>query len=150
MVNEAGIAFNGVRINCGGPAYTDPNGNQWSADNSGNHTQTTASIGNTNMPSVYQKESWSTSTLQYQLSVPNGSFTVKLHFAEIYLTQRGQRVVNIVINGNTVASGFDILAQTSPNTALDETYPVSVTNGQVTVQIVPVTGTAKLSGIEVY
>ena len=149
-VTQAGTGFSAIRVNCGGGAMTDSNGLAWAADSQRNMAMTSAAVGNTGLPALYQKESWSTSTLQYQYAVPNGSFTVKLHFAEFYLTQRGQRVFNIVINGNTVYSNFDILAFTNPNTAYDVTFPVSVSNGQVTVQLVPVTGPAKLSGLEIY
>lgn len=149
-VSQAGTGFSPIRVNCGGPAMTDSNGNAWSADSARNTATTMAPIANTNMPALYQKESWSTGTLKYQFSVPNGAVTVKLRFAEIYLTQRGQRLFNIVINGVTVEANVDILVQAQPNTAFDATYPVNVTNGQVTVQIVPLTGAAKLSGLEIY
>ena len=150
-VSQAGVVFAGVRVNCGGPSMTDSAGNLWQADAGRNYSVTMASIANTTTPALYQKEAFAAgSGLSYQLSVPNGAFTVKLHFAEIYLTSPGQRVVNIIINGITVMGSFDILQQTSANTAYDLTFPTSVTNGQVTIQIVPVVGTASLSGIEIY
>jgi hypothetical protein len=46
-------------------------------------------------------------------------------------------------------ANFDILAYTSPNTAYDVSIPVSVTNGQIVIQLVPVTGAAKVNGIEI-
>jgi len=102
------------------------------------------------MPALYQTEAWSTGTLQYQFAVPNGSFTVKLRFAEFYMTQRGQRTFNIVINGVTYYSSFDILAAVAPNTADDVSIPVVVGNGQITIQLVPVTGPAKINAIEIF
>ena len=149
-VTEAGEGFTPIRVNCGGPAVTDSAGNHWAADNLFNHTTTTAGIANTTTPALYQTESWTTGTLHYQFSVPNGSFTVRLHFAEIYLTQRGERVFNIVINGTTLLSGFDILAFAAPNTAHDVSFPVNVTTGQITIQLVPVAGPPKLSAIEIF
>jgi YVTN family beta-propeller protein len=148
-VTETPVSFSSIFVNCGGPAYTDPSNNVWLADNSGNIASTTNPIGNTGVPMIYQSEKWSTGTLQYQYAVPNGSYNVTLKFAEFYLTQRGQRVVNLVINGVTVQSGFDILANTSVNTAYDLTFPVSVNAGQITVQLVPEVGTAKLNGLEI-
>jgi YVTN family beta-propeller protein len=148
-VTEAGMGFQPIRVNCGGPAITDALGS-WSGDNLANHSETAAAIGNTSVPELYTKERWSTGTLQYTFSVPNGSRTVKLHFAEIYLTTRGQRVFNILINGVTVQSNFDILAVTSPNTAYDLSFPVSVTTGQLSVALVPVMGSPKLSALEVF
>jgi hypothetical protein len=57
--------------------------------------------------------------------------------------------MNIVINGATVQSSFDILANTSVNTAYDLTFPVVVTGGQITIQLVPVLGPAKLDALEI-
>jgi hypothetical protein len=73
-----------------------------------------------------------------------------LKFAEIYLTLRGRRVFDIAINGATVYGSFDILALTSPHTALDQVFPVNVTDGQITIVLSPVTGSPKLNGIEIY
>lgn len=149
-VTEAGVGFSAIRVNCGGPAITDPSGNLWSADDGNNRSITGAPIAGTDFPALYQTESWSTGTLRYQFAVPNGTFTVKLRFAEIYLTQAGSRKFDILINGTPVYPGLDILAHTGPNTAYDQTFGVTVTGGQLAIQLVPIVGTPKLSGIEVY
>jgi hypothetical protein len=148
-VTEAGDSFSPIFINCGGPSYTDPNNNVWIPDNAGNISSTTNTIANTATPTLYQSDTWSTGTLQYQYAVPDGNYNVTLKFAEFYLLQAGQRQVNIVINGTTVQSAFDILAYTTPNTAYDLTFPVTVSTGQITVQLVPVLGTAKLNALEI-
>ena len=148
-ITQSGLGFTPIRVNCGGPAFTDASGNAWSDDQQRNRSITMAPIANTPNPAIYQKESWSTGTLQYQFTVPNGSFTVKLHFSEFYLCQSGQRVFDIVINGQVVHPRFDILSQTGPNAANVQTFSVSVTSGQLTIQLVPVTGSPKLAGIEI-
>jgi YVTN family beta-propeller protein len=149
-VTQSGASFSPIRVRCGGPQYTDPSGNVWSPDNAVNYNVTNAAIGNTTTPALYQTEAWSKTTLQYQYTVPNGSFTVKLHFAEFYLTNPGARTFNIVINGTTYYSSFDILGQVGPNTADDLSIPVVVSNGQVTIQLVPVNGPVKVNAIEVF
>jgi len=149
-VTQSGASFSPIRVRCGGPQYTDGNGNVWSPDNALNYNVTNAAIGNTTTPALYQTEAWSKTTLQYQYNVPNGSFTVKLRFAEFYLTNPGQRTFNIVINGTTYYSSFDILAQVGPNTADDLSIPVVVNNGQITIQLVPVNGPAKVNAIEIF
>ena len=148
-VTEGGDSFSPIFINCGGPSYTDPNNNVWIPDNAGNISSTTNTIANTTTPTLYQSDTWSTGTLQYQYSVPNGNYNVTLKFAEFYVLQAGQRQVNIVINGTTVQSAFDILAYTTPNTAYDLTFPVTVSTGQITIQLVPVVGTAKLNALAI-
>src|SRR5438552_16549003 len=119
-------------------------------DNAQNRNVTTAAISGTSMPALYQMEAWSNSTLQYQFAMPNGPFTVKLHFAEFYWTRPGQRTFKIVINGTTHFSNFDILAVAPPNTAYDVSIPVMVNNGQITIQLVPVIGPAKVDAIEIF
>jgi hypothetical protein len=149
-VTQAGQAFVPVRVRCGGPQVTDANGNVFSPDNSTNYSVTQHAIGNTTSPALYQTDTWSTSTLQYQYTVPNGSFNVKLHFAEFYLMAAGKRVFNIVVNGVTNNANFDIYAVAGPNIAYDVVIPVVVNNGQITIQLVPVTGTVKLNAFEIY
>lgn len=152
-VSENGIAFTGVRVNCGGASFTDPNGHLWQADTGHDTSQTTASIAGADIQAVYQKEAFSPSGLSYTLAVPVGTFTVKLRFAEIYLTEIGQRVMDIKINNATVLSNFDILnSGVGVNTALDKTFTNVSSNGSITIQVNPANAgsVAKLSGIEIY
>ena len=82
--------------------------------------------------------------------MPNGTYTVNLKFAEIYYPVCGQRVFNIVVNGQTVASAFDpCFAAGGWNRAVDNSYNVSVTNGQINIQLVPVVSNPKISAIEI-
>ncbi|HEY6392337.1 MAG TPA: malectin domain-containing carbohydrate-binding protein [Bryobacteraceae bacterium] len=147
---SGGAPFTPIRIHCGGAQITDASGNVWLPDNAQNRNVTNATIANTATPALYQTEAWSNSTLQYQFTVPNGPLTVKLHFAEFYRTQAGQRTFNIAINGTTYFSNFDILAAAPPNTAYDLSIPVTVNNGQITIQLVPVSGPAKVNAIEIF
>jgi hypothetical protein len=147
---SSGTSFTPIRIRCGGPQFTDASGNVWIADNAQNRNVTNATIANTSTPALYQTEAWSNSTLQYQFTVPNGPFTVKLHFAEFYRDRPGQRTFNILVNGTTYFSSFDILAAVATNTAYDVSIPVMVGNGQVTIQLVPVLGPAKIDAIEIF
>ena len=149
-VTQAGVGFTPIRVNCGGPQVTDGNGNVWVAGGEQNFTMSNVSISGTATPSLYQSEAWSTGMLQYQYTVPNGSFTVKLKFAEFYLTQLGQRTFNIVVNGATFYSSFDIFASVGGMAADDVSIPMVVNNGQITIQLVPVTGRAKLNAIEIF
>jgi hypothetical protein len=150
-VTEAGVSFSPIFIRCGGPNYTDPSGNVWVSDNAANFSVTGASVANTTTPALYQTEAFSTGTLQYQWTVPNGSFTLTLKFSEFYVMTVGSRTFNIVVNGNTLYSSFDILAHAGAmNTAYDLSIPVVVNNGQITLQLVPVTGAPKIDAIEIH
>jgi hypothetical protein len=145
-------AFSPIRVNSGGPAYTDTQGNVWSADTGftgGSTDSTTAAITNTTDQTLYKSERWDTCT--YSFSVPNGTYTVTLKFAEIYWTSAGQRIFNVAINGTTVLSNFDIVAQAgAANKALDKPFTVTTTTGNISIQFI--TGTAdlpKISAIQI-
>ena len=144
--------FTPILVHSGGAAYTDSQGQVWSADKNftgGAASSTTHAIANTADPTLYQSERWGSST--YQFTVPNGSYNVTLKFAEIYWTKVGQRIFNVAINGSPVLPNFDIIAAAgAPYTALDKTFTTATTNGTITIQFTA--GTAdypKISAIEV-
>ena len=110
---------------------------------------TTQSIRNTTTPAIDQNERWA-STFQYQFSVPNGAHTVNLKFAEIYMTQAGQRIFNVAINGSPVLTNFDIVAQAGAATAIDKAFPVTTTTGSITIQFTSVVDNAKINAIEIH
>ena len=90
--------------------------------------------------------------MTYKFTVPNGNYNVVLKFAEIYWTKPGQRVFNVLVNGSQVLTNFDVIAAAgAPLTAVDKTFPVTVTNSTVTIQFT--VGTAdqpKISAIEIH
>jgi hypothetical protein len=147
-------ADSSIRVNGGGPAYTDSLGNIWAADNGftgGGTYSTISSIASTPDKTLYQSERFGDSSgLEYITPVANGKYTVTLKFAEIYFTSAGQRVFNIVINGSTVQTNFDPFAAAGgANTAVDETYPVTVTAGAIDIKLVTVVQNPKISAIEI-
>ena len=145
--------FTPIRVNAGGPAYTDSFGNAWSADTgyaNGYTYGVSAPVTGTSDPALYQSERYGPGTLQYQFSVPNGSYNVKLRFAEIYFGTPGSRVFNLVLNGTTVQTNFDpVAAAGGAFKAVDRSYTVNVTGGQMVLQFVTVIDNATVSGIEI-
>ena len=125
-----------LRINAGGGAYTDISGVVWASDTSfsgGATWSTGSSIANTPAPALYQNCRYG--TFGYTFSVPNGNYSVTLKFAEISIFGPGQRVFNVAINGAPVLSNFDIFEQSGgANIALDKTFSVRVTGGQLSIQ----------------
>jgi len=146
-------AFQVIRVNAGGPTHIDPNGIFWQGDTgstAGISFSAGASISNTTTPYLYLSERFNTSDLIYRYFVPNGTYNVTLKFAEIFFNSAGQRVFNILINGTMMASNFDIVAQApGANRAIDKTYPVTVTNGQITILLQKVTSSPKISAIQI-
>lgn len=141
-----------VRVNAGAGAYTDPSTHTWSADtgySGGNTWSTAAAIANTTTPTLYQTCRYGVFT--YSFAVPNGNYIVNLKFAEVSMTGPGQRVFNVAINGAAVLTNFDVFAQAGGALrALDKSFPVSVTGGQIAIQFNLGSANAPLvNGIEI-
>src|SRR5205807_1415898 len=103
--------FTPIRVNAGGPAYTDSLNQAWSADYSfsgGSPWSTAAAVASNSSAAVYQTCRYG--AFAYAFSAPNGSYTVKLKFAEPSLNGPGQRLFNVAINGSTVLTNFDVYA----------------------------------------
>ena len=145
--------FAPIRVNSGGPQYTDVNGHVWSADygfSSGSTAAgTTTSVSGTTDPTLYKTYRYQSGTLQYQFTIPNGTHTVSLGFAETLFSSSGLRVFNIILNGQTVRSNLDIYSLVGANKALVLTFPVTVTNGQALIQLVGVVQNPKINSIEI-
>ena len=82
--------------------------------------------------------------------MPNGAHTVNLKFADIYMTQPGQRIFNVAINGVPVLTNFDIVAQAGPMIAIDQAFSVNTTTGSITIQFTSVVDHPKISAIEIH
>ncbi len=130
-----------------GTAYTDSQGNIWSADrNFTGGTGTTATtvaiakaLPGASDQALYQSQRYGTS-FSYSFPVPAGNYQVTLKFAETYWTVAGQRVFNASINSSTVLSNFDIFATAGgQNIALDKTFSnITPVNGVITINFGPV------------
>ena len=75
---------------------------------------------------------------------------MKLKFAEIWFGSPGQRVFNIALNSQTVQTGFDIVAAAGGAfRAVDLSFPVTVSAGQIVIRLTPVVENPKISAIEI-
>ena len=90
--------FSADKFSSGGTARTVTN------------TITITGITNPAPQAVYQSERFGTTTYTIPSLTPSASYTVRLHFAELFQTAAGKRVFNVLINGTTVLSNFDIFA----------------------------------------
>ena len=132
-----------IRVNVGGPAYTDSGTNVWSADtgfNTGNALPwpSNTAIAGTSDPTLYRTERWddtSAPEMTYSFTVPNGTYTVRLHFSENYdaLFAVGQRVFDVNIQGALAFNNIDVFAEVGARTALIKTATATVTNGNLSI-----------------
>ena len=118
------------RINCGGDAFRDDDGNFWDADPSDSGWPWSVPlqpIDNTVDDLLYQSLRHHPN---YQFPVPDGQYNVTLKFAELWWDNPQQRVFNVAINDETVLSRFDVVAEAGGKyKAIDRTISVAVTGG---------------------
>ncbi len=140
-----------VRINSGGDSFTDSNGYTWQADTSysgGNPFSASTPIAGTVDDLLYQSERWG-NPYSYNIDLPNDTYEVRLHFAEIFATSAGQRLMDIAVEGNLFLSSFDLFAEAGANTSYIVNSSVTVTDGQLNIDLSASANNAKLSGLEV-
>jgi hypothetical protein len=150
-------AGSAIRIDAGATApYTDSSGNVWLADQGfeggdgdvvehGDDMQ----IANTKDPVIYRTERWGMSSFSYKL--PNGKYTVKLHFAETYdgITGPGERVFSFNVAGHEFKD-FDVWVKAGgPQRAYVETVNVEVTDGKLGITFTPNVQNPQINGIEI-
>ncbi|HKV61970.1 MAG TPA: malectin [Candidatus Acidoferrum sp.] len=146
-----------IRVNCGGPGYTDSKGQVWQADydfNGGMLNPRTATITGTADPTLYQtgrKNDVSVPTTKYNFPVANGNYHVNLYFAETYALdfKPGARVFNVKIQGNVAIPNLDVFAEAGANAALIKGVDVTVTNGALNLEFDNVVDNAKVNAIEI-
>lgn len=137
------------RINAGGGELTTSRG-LFAADQYatvGSSYVTSQPIAGTPDPALYQSEH--NGNFRYSFPVANGSYTVVLHFAEIYWSQPGQRVFDVALEGATRLDDYDIVARVGPLTAITETLPVTVTDESLDIDFLASVNLAKVSAIEI-
>ena len=132
-------------------SYTDTSGNVWQADSgfidgqSGNLGNIT--IANTSDPRIYQTERFKLTG--YAFAVANGTYTVRLHFAENFYTAPGQRVFSVNVEGTPI-NNLDVFAEAgAAHTALIKTANVTVTDSQLNLGFTAAVGETMIDGIEV-
>ena len=154
LLNAPPPAATAVQINAGGGAS-----GSFAADTdvSGGGTYTTSAavstsgVANPAPAAVYQTERYGNFTYTVPNLTPGASYTLRLHFAEIFWNSAGQRVFNVSVNGKAALSNFDIFqAAGGANKAVVESFPVTAdSSGKVTVVFTTVKDNAKLSGLEI-
>lgn len=132
-------------------SYTDTSGNVWQADTGFIDGQTgnlgNIPIANTSDPRIYQTERFKLTG--YALAVANGTYTVRLHFAENFYTTPGKRIFSINVEGTPITN-LDVFAEAgAAHTALIKTANVTVSDHQLNLGFTASVGETMIDGIEV-
>src|SRR5690606_28267276 len=145
-----------LRVNAGGPKYTDKAGNVWAADNgydSGMTAKSSNSIAGTEDDVLYQTTRYdnpkSAALLNYAFKLANGDYRVRLLFAEMNFSANGKRRFDVKAEGKLVIDNLDIHARVGANRALVIEFPVKIADGKLDLQFLPGVNNPQVSAIEV-
>jgi hypothetical protein len=141
------------QINCGGAASSPFTADQYYSGGTGRTVTNSITISGITNPApmaVYQGERFGNVTYTLPNLTAGAQYTVRLHFAELYWTATGKRVFNVLINGTTVLSSFDIYAAAGARykAVLREFTATASSSGQIVVKLSTVTDNASIEGIE--
>ncbi len=154
-----------LRVDAGATTqYTDKGGNSWQADKSYSKGNGFGFVGGdtvdrgadvkiegTEDPRIYQTEHYAMDS--FVAEVPNGKYTVRLHFAETYddITFDGPRVFDVKVQGVDAAKDLDIskAAGGLKKAFIKEAKGVEVTDGSLKIQFVSKQQNPAINGIEI-
>jgi len=89
-------------------------------------------------------------SFSYNFHLENGSYDVKLNFAEIYHTSANQRLFNVNIEGALKLSNYDIFQKAgSANKLVIEAFKINVSDGTLNIGFITVKDNAKISSIQI-
>ena len=142
------------QINCGGSAASPYTADQYYSGGTAHtvtNSITTTGVTNPAPQAVYQAERYGTVTYTFPSLTAGASYTVRLHFAELYWTATGKRKFNVLVNGTTVLSNFDIYAATgAQNKAIVKEFTTTANaSGQIAIKLTTVTNNATIEGIQI-
>jgi hypothetical protein len=155
-----------IRVACGAyQPYTDRDGNLWLPDQvkapgaslsppDGMTVERAEEfeVPNVAFPQIFRTERYSMSA--YEFNLPNGKYTVRLHFAECFTGIRGvgQRVYSFAVQGQKPETDFDIFKEAGgPYKAIHREYKgVVVTDGKLRITFTPNVENPAINGIEIF
>ena len=151
------------RINAGSTtSYTDTAGQVWAPDvntstyntTSGDNSGFANAISGTDDDPLYQTfryDGSASSPLDFNFTVPDGNYEVRLHFAETWasITAAGQRVFDVQLEGVTAINNLDVFAEVGANAKLVKTLQATVTDGLLTLGLRHEVQNPFICGIEV-
>jgi hypothetical protein len=152
-----------LRVNCAATEpFTDKAGHVWVADQEWSEgkawgavdgmtvDRTDVGVKGTDNPKIYEMERYSMEA--YKFTVPNGTYTVRLHFCETYegITAADERVFGVSINGKPVLTDLDLFKEAGALKAVVKEFKdIQVTNGQLVIGFTPKVENPEINGIEI-
>ncbi|MDN3496523.1 malectin domain-containing carbohydrate-binding protein [Planococcus sp. APC 4015] len=163
-VNTSSITIAPIRINAGGPALT-VGGVTWQADPAaslaGYRSYTNPSVtqiaGTTNDALYFSVRSDNAANWGYDIPVPNGTYTVRLHFAETYFGAPGggagsanaRRFSINIENGQTGKPNYSIFGEVGAVTLDIEEFTATVADGKVDIDFAASANQPQVNALEI-
>jgi beta-galactosidase len=113
-------------------------------------TTDTTPVSGTSEPDLYKN--YRHGQFAYEIPLEDGDYQVTLGFLEPYrITSVGNRIFDVVANGETKLQNFDVLEVTAGEyrTAVTRRFPVNVSGGKLRLDFLPVRGEAVVSNIQI-
>jgi len=111
-------------------------------------------IAGTDNDALYQSERYGDLTYSIPVVEMDRTYVVAMHFAELYHTTAGQRIFDVMLEGETVLKDLDLVAQLGePLVAQEYKFILSegaITDGSIDISIVSTKDFGKINGLEVY
>ena len=153
-----GTPSNAYRLNAGGSSYNDKFGNTWEADQAYNSStnygyvggltyKTIDAIANTVDDPLFQSERYWMAA--YRFNLPNGKYTVRLLFAEVYFKAPSQRLMSVKIEGQLRLNNLDIYAVVGHDVAMATAFSAQVNDGRLDIDFSATANLPKISAIAV-
>lgn len=141
-----------IAINAGSTTNATFNGVEYVADKyaqGGSANQTTDAIMNANGSSVMQTERWG--DYAYEIPVLEGTYTVEMHFVEMYHNDVGLRSFNIAVENEQVENNLDLFATTGHDALHTITARnIRVTDGKLNISLSANTDAGTITGFAIY
>ncbi|WP_052352047.1 malectin domain-containing carbohydrate-binding protein [Deinococcus pimensis] len=99
--------------------------------------------------SLYQSE-WTAPSFALHVPVPDGSYVVRLHFADLTATSVGQRVFDVNVEGTAALKDLDVVREAGgTRRALERDVTTEVRDGRLDLEFVGRIGNALVNAVEI-
>jgi hypothetical protein len=150
LVNRVPIPF---RMKCGSGAFVGQDGKRWQQDayfTGGSAYQFPSPPDGRLLPSFFLSERDCDADCRYLIPVANGSYLVRLYFAELRYSGPGERLFDVTLNHDSLALGFDIFNEAGgaakPHVL---EFQTTASEGVVDIHLIPRRREAQINAIEI-
>jgi N-acetylneuraminic acid mutarotase len=139
-----------IRIDAGRGPHTDIKGRTWDRDEGfvgGNVTITPYEVANTFEDPLYYTRRWG--SFDYSLPVANGTYDLRMHFADPVYKTAGKRQFSVFAEDNKILNRFDVAGAGGGQAAIVRSFIVNVADGSLDLKFRNVLENAILSALEI-